>query len=45
MMDVPAVLLLIMRLLVDVYLPPSAEVKVSVGDKTKGGRTVLAELP
>ena len=30
---------------VDVYLPPSAEVKVSVGDKTKGGRTVLAELP
>ena len=30
---------------VDVYLPPNAEVKVSVGDKTKGGRTVLAELP
>ena len=29
---------------VDVYLPPNAEVKVSVGDKTKGGRTVLAEL-
>ena len=30
---------------VDVYLPPNAEVKVSVGDKTKGGKTVLAELP
>lgn len=30
---------------VDVYLPPNAEIKVSVGDKTKGGRTVLAELP
>ena len=30
---------------VDVYLPPNAEVKVSVGDKTKGGRTVLAVLP
>ena len=30
---------------VDVYLPPNAVVKVSVGDKTKGGRTVLAELP
>lgn len=29
---------------VDVYLPLNAEVKVSVGDKTKGGRTVLAEL-
>ena len=29
---------------VDVYLPPHAEVKVSVGDKTKGGRTILAEL-
>ncbi len=29
---------------VDVFLPPNAEVKVSVGDKTKGGRTVLAEL-
>lgn len=29
---------------VDVYLPPNAEVKVSVGDKTKGGRTVLAVL-
>ena len=30
---------------VDVFLPPNAEVKVSVGDKTKGGLTVLAELP
>ena len=29
---------------VDVFLPPDAQVKVSVGDKTKGGRTVLAEL-
>lgn len=29
---------------VDVFLPPNAEVKVSVGDKTRGGRTVLAEL-
>ena len=29
---------------VDVFLPLGAEVKVSVGDKTKGGRTVLAEL-
>ena len=29
---------------VDVYLPLGAEVKVSVGDKTKGGKTVLAEL-
>ena len=29
---------------VDVFLPPDAEVKVSVGDKTKGGRTVLAEF-
>lgn len=29
---------------VNVFLPPNAEVKVSVGDKTKGGRTVLAEL-
>ncbi len=30
---------------VDVFLPLDAEVKVSIGDKTKGGRTVLAELP
>ncbi len=29
---------------VDVFLPLGADVKVSVGDKTKGGRTVLAEL-
>ncbi len=29
---------------VDVYLPPNAQVTVSVGDKTKAGRTVLAEL-
>lgn len=30
---------------VDVLLPVNAEVKVAVGDKTKGGRTVIAELP
>lgn len=30
---------------VDVYLPTNANVVVSVGDKTKAGRTVLAELP
>lgn len=30
---------------VDVYLPLNASVKVNVGDKTKAGRTVLAELP
>jgi len=29
---------------VDVYLPLDADVNVAVGDKTKGGRTVLAEL-
>jgi len=29
---------------VDVLLPTDASVKVSIGDKTKGGRTVLAEL-
>ena len=29
---------------VDVLLPLDAEVKVAVGDKTKGGRTVIAEL-
>ncbi len=29
---------------VDVYLPADAQVNVSVGDKTKGGKTVLAEL-
>lgn len=30
---------------VDVLLPLDAEVKVAIGDKTKGGRTVIAELP
>ncbi len=30
---------------VDVYLPLNAVVKVSVGDKTKAGRTIIAELP
>ncbi|MEM9829557.1 MAG: phosphatidylserine decarboxylase family protein [Bacteroidota bacterium] len=30
---------------VDIFLPLDAQVKVSVGDKTKAGRTVLAELP
>jgi len=29
---------------VDVFLPLNAKIKVSVGEKTKGGRTVLAEL-
>ena len=29
---------------VDIYLPLDAEVKVKIGDKTKGGRTVIAEL-
>lgn len=29
---------------IDVYLPLNAEVKVKIGDKTKGGVTVLAEL-
>ena len=29
---------------VDVFLPLDAEVKVSIGDKTKAGRTVIAEL-
>ncbi len=29
---------------VDVLLPLDAEVKVAIGDKTKGGRTVIAEL-
>ena len=29
---------------VDIFLPLDAEVKVAVGDKTKGGRTVIAEL-
>lgn len=30
---------------VDVLLPLDAEIKVAIGDKTKGGRTVIAELP
>lgn len=30
---------------VDVFLPPNSVIKVSVGDKTKAGKTVLAELP
>lgn len=29
---------------VDIFLPLDAEVKVGIGDKTKGGRTVIAEL-
>jgi len=28
----------------DIYLPVDANLKVKIGDKTKGGRTVLAEL-
>lgn len=30
---------------VDVFLPVDAEVKVNIGDKTKAGKTILAELP
>lgn len=30
---------------VDVFLPVGSEVKVNIGDKTKAGRTILAELP
>ena len=30
---------------VDVFLPIDAVVKVNIGDKTKGGKTILAELP
>jgi phosphatidylserine decarboxylase len=30
---------------VDVFLPVNAEVKVRIGDKTKAGKTILAELP
>lgn len=30
---------------VDVLLPLDADIKVAVGDKTKGGHTILAELP
>ncbi|MEH0158545.1 phosphatidylserine decarboxylase family protein [Limibacter armeniacum] len=29
---------------VDIFLPLNADVKVKIGDKTKGGKTVLAEL-
>lgn len=29
---------------VDTFLPLDAEIKVNIGDKTKGGKTVLAEL-
>jgi phosphatidylserine decarboxylase len=29
---------------VDIYLPLDSEVKVNIGDKTKGGRTIIAEL-
>ena len=29
---------------VDILLPLDAEVKVAIGDKTKGGRTIIAEL-
>ncbi len=30
---------------VDLYLPLNAEVKVNIGDKTKAGKTIVAELP
>ncbi|MTI30804.1 phosphatidylserine decarboxylase family protein [Xanthovirga aplysinae] len=30
---------------VDIFLPLDAEVKVEIGEKTKGGKTVIAELP
>ncbi|MEQ9285617.1 MAG: phosphatidylserine decarboxylase family protein [Cyclobacteriaceae bacterium] len=30
---------------VDVFMPVDAEVKVNIGDKTKAGKTILAELP
>lgn len=30
---------------VDVFLPPNSKVITHIGEKTKGGRTVLAELP
>ncbi len=30
---------------VDVFLPLDAKVNVAIGDKTKGGRTIIAELP
>jgi phosphatidylserine decarboxylase len=30
---------------VDVYLPLTAQVRVSIGDKVRAGETVLSELP
>ncbi|MBT1712243.1 phosphatidylserine decarboxylase family protein [Fulvivirgaceae bacterium PWU5] len=30
---------------VDIYLPLDAKVKVKIGDITKGGRTIIAEMP
>jgi len=30
---------------VDIFLPLDAKVAVSIGDITKGGRTIIAELP
>ncbi len=30
---------------VDVFLPLDARINVAIGDKTKGGRTIIAELP
>ena len=30
---------------IDLYLPLNAEIKVKIGDVSKGGRTVIAELP
>lgn len=30
---------------VDIFLPINAEIKVNIGDKTKGGKTIIAELP
>ncbi len=30
---------------VDVFLPLDAKINVAIGDKTKGGRTIIAELP
>ena len=30
---------------VDIFLPLDAKVTVNIGDKTKGGRTIIAEMP
>jgi phosphatidylserine decarboxylase len=30
---------------VDIFLPLEAKVTVKIGDITKGGRTIIAELP